>query len=418
MSVYAYRNGILCMEEVPLATIAARSETPFHAYSTRSLQQAYLAYDKAFAGKDVLICFAVKANCNPAVIKTLGALGAGADVVSLGELLQARRVGIPADRIVFSGVGKTRQDMKEALKQGIFQINIESESELRLLDSVAQSLGKVAKIAIRVNPDVAPETHAKIATGHGETKFGVPWRDAMDMYQLAANLPGISAVGVAVHIGSQITSLAPFEKAFTKVVELVDELRRFGHDIRRIDFGGGLGIDYQNETLPNVENYARMVLKLVEPLKCKLIFEPGRFIAGPAGVLVTRVLHIKEAPGKTFAIIDAGMNDFMRPALYDARHRIFPLRKETGASRPYTVVGPVCETTCSFGDDLPLPADLKAGDLLAIMATGAYGSVLGSTYNLRLPAPEIMVSGDRFSLVRRRPTYEELNQFYRLPVWS
>jgi diaminopimelate decarboxylase len=406
------------MEEVPLANIAAQSGTPFHVYSTRALQQAYLAYDKAFSGKDALICFAVKANCNPAVIKTLGALGAGADVVSVGELLQARRVGIPASKIVFSGVGKTRHEMKEALRQDIFQINIESESELRLLDQVAQELGKVAQIAIRVNPDVEPETHAKIATGHGETKFGVPWDAVMDMYQLAANLPGINAVGVAVHIGSQITTLGPFEKAFAKVVELVDALRRFGHNIRRIDFGGGIGIDYENETLPNIDNYAKMVLKLTEQLKCKLIFEPGRFLAGPAGALVTQVIHIKKAPGKTFAIIDAGMNDFMRPALYDARHRILPLKKAAGATQPFTVVGPVCETTCSFGDDIQLPADLQAGDFLAIMATGAYGSVLGSTYNMRLPAPEIMVSGDRFTLVRRRPTYEEINQFYRLPVWS
>jgi diaminopimelate decarboxylase len=332
--------------------------------------------------------------------------------------LQARRVGIPAERIVFSGVGKTRHDLTEALKQGIFQINVESESELHLLNQVAQELGKVAKIAIRVNPDVEPDTHAKISTGQSDTKFGVPWEQVIDLYQQAANLPGLAAVGVAVHIGSQITTLAPFEAAFTKVVELVDTLRGFGHDIRRIDFGGGIGIDYQNETVLNIDAYAKMVLRLTEPLKCKLIFEPGRFLAGPAGVLVTRVLHLKETGSKTFAIVDAGMNDFMRPALYEARHRLFPLQKDSGPTRPYSVVGPVCETSCSFGDDVVLPASLKPGDLLAIMATGAYGTVLGSTYNIRLPAAEVMVSGDKFALVRRRPTYEELNQFYRLPVWA
>lgn len=419
MHHFNYSGGRLHCEGVDLETIASAVGTPCYVYSSATLVRHARVIAEAFRGQSVLIAFSVKANGNLAVLATLAAQGCGADVVSGGELLRARKAGIPASRIVFSGVGKTAAEMALALEQGIHQFNVESAAELRLLSDVASRLGREAPIALRVNPDVAAGGHPNISTGKSGDKFGVPWGEAEALYAEAASLPGIRAVGVDVHIGSQIGDLAPMRAAFEKVVGLALRLREQGHAIGRIDVGGGLGIAYKEGDAPAPPSaYAAMISEVMAGQSFEVILEPGRVIAGNAGVLLTTALYEKQAPDRTFLIIDAGMNDLIRPALYGAYHDILPL-DEPAPGQPhktYDVVGPICESTDKFASGRRLPA-VSAGDRLAFMSAGAYGAVLSSAYNARPLVPEVLVEGDRFEIVRRRPGFEESVGLEKVPEW-
>lgn len=419
MTAFPYRDGILHAESVALPAIADAVGTPFYCYSSARLEANYRAFADAFAGQDASICFAVKANSNQAVIRTLARLGAGADVVSEGEMRRVLAAGVPADRIVFSGVGKTRSEMKAALEAGIFQFNVESLPELEALSDVATSLGVTAPVGIRVNPDVDAKTHAKISTGKKENKFGIDIDHARAAYARAAELPGIRPVAVAVHIGSQLTDLEPFRHAFERVALLVLALRSAGHDIRRVDLGGGLGIVYAAETPPVPADYAALVREVVGDLGCHITLEPGRALVGDAGILVSRVVYRKAGTGRGFLIIDAAMNDLIRPSLYNAIHPIVPVREmpEDGTVALVDVVGPVCETGDTFATSVWLPLFLDSGDLVAITAAGAYGAVMASTYNTRPLAPEVLVSGSDFAVVRPRPSVESMIAADRLPPW-
>lgn len=419
MHHFSYSGGRLHCEGVDLDAIASAVGTPCYVYSSATLVRHAQVIAEAFRGQSVLIAYSVKANGNLAVLATLAGQGCGADVVSGGELLRARKAGIPASRIVFSGVGKTAAEMALALEQGIHQFNVESAGELRLLSAVAARLGKTAPIALRVNPDVAAGGHPNISTGKSGDKFGVPWGEAEALYAEAASLPGIKAVGVDVHIGSQIGDLAPMRAAFEKVVALALRLRGQGHDIRRIDVGGGLGIPYKEGDAPAPPSaYAAMISEVTAGHGFDVILEPGRVIAGNAGVLLTTALYEKQAPDRTFLIIDAGMNDLIRPALYGAHHDIVPLAEpEAGqAQKTYDVVGPICESTDKFASGRVLP-EVNAGDRLAFMSAGAYGAVLSSAYNARPLVPEVLVDGDRFEIVRRRPSFEESVGLEKVPEW-
>jgi diaminopimelate decarboxylase len=421
MHHFAYRDGVLHAEDVSLAHIAALVGTPFYCYATATIERHYRALQQAFAGLDTLLCYALKANSNQAVIATLGRLGAGMDVVSEGELRRALAAGVPTDRIIFAGVGKTREEMAFALRQGIRGFNVESEPELEALSQVAAGLGRTACIALRVNPDVDAKTHAKISTGKAENKFGVPYDDALRLYAKAASLPGIQVAGVHMHIGSQITDLQPFRGAFTLMRDLVGDLRRAGHAIVHLDIGGGLGVPYRSagsDILPSPDAYAAVVRETLGDLGLKIVLEPGRVIVANAGILVTRVLHVKRGRDKTFTVVDAAMNDLIRPTLYEAEHEIWPVSEPAANAAPVAqdVVGPVCET----GDYLALNRALPlfaAGDLVAFMSAGAYGAVMSSTYNSRLLAPEVLVKGADWSVVRPRPTYADLIGLDRLPEW-
>jgi diaminopimelate decarboxylase len=420
MHHFSYHNGILHAEAVNLAEVATKVGTPFYCYSTATLERHYNVFAAAFADVRALICYALKANSNQAVIKTLAKLGAGADVVSLGELMRARAAGVPPERLMFSGVGKTAAELAAAVDHGIFCINVESEPELVLLAEIASAKGREASIALRVNPDVDAKTHAKIATGKSENKFGIPISRARDVYTHAAKLKGIRVSGVDMHIGSQITELAPFGDAFALLSDFVRTLRADGHHIDHVDLGGGLGIPYRedNDPPPLPQAYAEVVKQATRGLDCTLIFEPGRLIVGNAGILVTRVIYVKQGEGKTFVVVDAGMNDLIRPTLYEAHHEIRPL-KAPPADAPHAlvdVVGPVCET----GDFLALDRDMpvpQAGDLLAVMTAGAYGAVQAGTYNTRALIPEIMVKADAWDVVRPRVDVEQLIALDRLPSW-
>ena len=419
MNHFAYQSGTLHAEDVDLATLADEVGTPFYCYSTATLERHYRVFASALP-KDTLIAFSVKANGNLAVLKTLGLLGAGADVVSGGELKKALAAGIPANCIVFSGVGKTKSEMQLGLEAGIYQFNVESEPELEALSEVALAMNKRAPVTIRVNPDVDAKTHAKITTGTSETKFGIPWSRAREAYALAARLGGVEIVGVDVHIGSQVTDLAPFAEAFRRVAELVKQLRADGHTIARADLGGGLGVPYlkDNSPPPDPAEYGALAARLKTELDVELIVEPGRLIAANAGVMVSRVLYVKQGEAKTFLILDAGMNDLLRPALYDAHHEIVSVR-EPAAAHPrhrYDVVGPVCETTDLFARDRDLP-ELKASDLVAFLTAGAYGAVMSSAYNARPPAPEVLVRGGQWSVVRPRIADDALIAADRIPPW-
>jgi len=419
MNHFQYRDGVLCAEDVRLDLLAEAAGTPFYCYSSATLARHY----KVFAGAlppGSLIAFSVKANGNLAVLKTLANLGAGADVVSGGELAKALAAGIPAGKIVFSGVGKTQREMRSALEAGIYQFNVESEPELAALDEVAGSMGMRAPTTLRINPDVDAKTHAKITTGTAESKFGIPFTRAREAYAHAARLAHIEIVGIDVHIGSQITDLEPFETAFTLVAELVTSLRADGHNITRLDLGGGLGVPYENSNMPPPDpgEYGAMVARVTRDLGCTLSFEPGRLIAANAGVLVSRVIYVKHGDAKTFLIIDAGMNDLIRPALYDAHHEIAAVMEPAiGSPRlKYDVVGPVCETSDLFAAGRPLP-ELKSGDLVAILSAGAYGAVMASDYNARPAACEVLVSGEQWGIVRPRETYADLIAKDRIPDW-
>jgi diaminopimelate decarboxylase len=426
MHHFAYRRGVshnnvLHAEEVDLADLAAAIGTPFYCYSTATLERHYRVFAEAFAAAPgALVCYSVKANSNLGVLATLARLGAGMDVVSEGELRRALAVKVPPERIVFSGVGKTRDEMAVALDAGIFAFNVESEAELLALSEVAAARGAIARIAFRVNPDVDAKTHHKIATGKAENKFGVPFEQAPHLYALASRLPGIAPSGVHMHIGSQITELAPFKNAFALLKELVGSLRDAGFAIEFINLGGGLGIPYRSDqpAPPLPEDYARLVAAEVGDLGVRLLFEPGRMIAGNAGVLVSRVLYVKRGASKTFTIVDAAMNDLMRPTLYEAYHEILPVTEPAPGTRTIVtdVAGPVCET----GDYLALARilpELKAGDLISVMTAGAYGAVLASEYNSRLLVPEVLVAGNRYSVTRPRPSYDEMLAKERLPNW-
>jgi len=420
MDHFDYVAGRLHAEDVPIERIAEAVGTPFYVYSTATLERHYRVFAEALAGTDHLIAYSLKANGNLAVVATLARLGAGADVVSGGELARALAAGVPAGRIVFSGVGKTAEEMRAALAAGIHQFNVESEPELEALDAVARSMGKVAPITIRVNPDVDARTHAKIATGKSENKFGVPIARARAVYAHAAGLPGVRVVGIDVHIGSQLTDLAPFEAAFTRVAGLAAELRADGHEISRLDLGGGLGIPYRrsNEAPPLPFDYGALIKRTVGHLDCEITIEPGRLIVGNAGLLVTRIVYRKQGEGRDFLIVDAAMNDLVRPAMYDAWHDIVPVVEPAPDTPvgPVDVVGPVCETGDTFARHRELP-HLGAGDLIAFRSAGAYGAVMSSEYNTRPLVPEVLVRGDHFEVIRKRPTYAEMLARDTLPAW-
>ncbi len=420
MNHFDYRDGVLHAEEVAIPEIAAAVGTPFYCYSTATLSRHFRVFSEAFAGLDALVCYAMKANSNQAVLKTLARLGAGADVVSEGELRRALAAGIAADRILFSGVGKTAREMDFALQAGILCFNVESEPELELLSARAAALGRVAPVSLRINPDVDAKTHRKISTGKAENKFGIPWQRAREVYARAARLPGIRVTGIDTHIGSQITELEPFDAAFGLLVELVATLRGDGHAIDHVDLGGGLGIPYRfdNDPPPLPDAYAAVVRKHVTALGIKVMFEPGRLIVGNAGILVSQVIFVKEGDAKNFVIVDAAMNDLVRPTLYDAFHDIRPvmLPPADAPRMKVDVVGPVCETGDFLGLDRDLPR-FEAGDLIAVGTAGAYGAVQSGTYNSRLLVPEVLVDGDRFAVVRQRQTYDELIGLDRLPDW-
>ena len=420
MDHFLYKDGVLHAEDVSLAEIAAAVGTPVYVYSTATLLRHFHLFDDALSGMDHLVCYAMKANSNQAVLRTLAQAGAGMDVVSGGEYRRAKAAGVPGDRIVFSGVGKTREEIELALTGGIRQFNVESEPEMILLDIVARELGKVAPITIRVNPDVDAKTHAKIATGKSENKFGIPIARAREVYAMAANLPGLEIVGIDVHIGSQLTDLAPFEQAYGKVAELTEVLRADGHNIRRLDLGGGLGIPYErsNTAPPLPTDYGAMVQRTLGHLGCEVEIEPGRLIAGNAGVLVSEVIYLKSGEGRDFLILDAAMNDLIRPAMYDAWHDIVPLNEPApGAEpRPVDIVGPVCESGDTFAKQRMMPV-LGAGDLVAFRSAGAYGAVMSSEYNSRPLIPEVLVNGDQFAVIRPRPSFDEMINRDTIPEW-
>jgi diaminopimelate decarboxylase len=420
MHHFAYRDGVLSAEAVDLVTLAEAVGTPFYCYASATLERHYRVFAGAFADVDALVCYSLKANSNQAVIATLARLGAGADVVSEGELLRARAAGVAPEKIMFSGVGKTERELALAVDHGILCVNVESEAELELLAAIAAGKGRTADISIRVNPDIDPKTHAKIATGKAENKFGIPISRAREVYARAARLDGVRVAGVDMHLGSQITELDPFGDAFALLADFVAVLRADGHAITHLDLGGGLGIPYRedNEPPPDPDAYAAVVKRATRGLGCRLIFEPGRLIVGNAGILVTRVLYVKRGEAKTFVIVDAGMNDLVRPTLYDAHHDIRPVREPAaGAPRIIAdIVGPVCES----GDFIALDRSLVApqpGDLLAIMSAGAYGAVQAGTYNSRALVPEVLVRADEWALVRPRVTAAELIALDRLPGW-
>ncbi len=420
MNHFDYRNGVLHAEAVDLAALADAVGTPFYCYSTATLERHYRVFTEAFADVESLVCYSLKANSNQSVLRTLARLGAGADVVSGGELKRARAAGIPADRIVFSGVGKTETELRAALAEDVLCINVESEPELELLSHLAVETGRTARISIRVNPDVDSGTHAKISTGKSENKFGVPLRRAREVYARAAKLSGIKITGVDVHIGSQITDLVPLEAAFRILADFVQTLRADGHTISHVDFGGGLGIPYYlDQTAPPAPAaYAAMVKRVTHNLGCKLMFEPGRMIVGNAGILVARVIYLKQGDAKNFVVIDAAMNDLIRPTLYEAHHDILPVRQPTAGAQHIVadVVGPVCETGdyLALGRTMPEPT---SGDLLAIMTAGAYGAVQSGTYNTRPLVPEVLVKDDRYAVVRPRVEVDALIAMDSVAPW-
>src|ERR1700760_732503 len=420
MNHFDYRNGVLHAEAVNLIDLAQTVGTPFYCYSTATLERHYRVFSEAFAGEKAVVCYAMKANSNQSVLRTLAKLGAGADVVSGGELKRALAAGIPANRIVFSRGGKAQPDLRAALPADIHCLNVESEPELDLLSRLAVETGRTARISVRVNPDVDAGTHAKISTGKSENKFGIPLTHAREVYARAAALPGIQVTGTDMHIGSQITDLAKMETAFRILAEFVQTLRADGHNITHVDFGGGLGIPYymDREAPPAPDAYAAMVKRVTHNLGCTLMFEPGRMIVGNAGILVTRVIYVKHGDGKNFVIIDAAMNDLIRPTLYEAHHDILPVQRPARDAKTMVadVVGPVCETGDYLALDRTLP-EPKPGDLLAIMTAGAYGAVQAGTYNTRPLIPEVLVKDDQYAVVRPRVDVDALIAMDKPAPW-
>ena len=420
MDHFLYKNGQLHAEDVAISEIAAAVGTPFYCYSAATLARHYHLFTEALSPLPHLVCFAIKSLSNVAVLKLLGDLGAGMDVVSGGEYLRAKAAGVPGDRIVFSGVGKTRDEMRLALNGGIRQFNVESEPELRALSQVASSMGMVAPITIRVNPDVDARTHAKIATGKKDNKFGIDIDRAPAVYAEAATLPGLAVIGIDVHIGSQLTELEPFEQAYLKVADLTLRLRSEGHTITRLDLGGGLGIPYTrtNEAPPLPSDYGALIKRTVGHLGCEIEIEPGRMISGNAGILVSKVIYVKNGAARDFLILDAAMNDLIRPSMYDAHHDIDPVVQPAPSteSHPFDVVGPVCETGDTFAKGRNMPP-LAEGDLVAFRSAGAYGAVMASEYNTRPLIPEVLVKDDHFAVIRARPTFDEMINRDTIPEW-
>ena len=412
------REDRLFAENVDVTAIAEHIGTPFYCYSTATLRQHYTRLKDAFAQNEVTICYSVKANSNLGVIATLADLGSGADVVSEGELRRALLSGIPAEKIVFSGVGKTEAEMTYALNADIAQFNVESRAELEQLSEVATKQGKTARISLRVNPDIDAGTHEKISTGKAENKFGIAWDEAEASYAKAATLPGLEIVGIDIHIGSQITELTPFRNAFTKVADLLKKLTDAGHNIKTLDLGGGLGIPYRPEDAPppSPEDYANLIDEIFGDSGCRIFLEPGRLIAGNAGILVTSVIRTKKGEAKNFIIVDAAMTELMRPTLYGAYHDIQPVITNGNVQDVWDVVGPVCETGDFLGSERSLPEPQK-GDLLAIFTCGAYGASLGSSYNTRLSAPEVLVDNEKFEIIRARPQYDDILALEKVPDW-
>jgi diaminopimelate decarboxylase len=420
MNHFEFRDGVLHAEGVPVPEIAKAVGTPFYCYSTATLERHYNVFSKSFTGLDALVCYALKANSNQAVIATLARLGAGADVVSEGEMRRALAAGVPANKILFSGVGKTAREIDFALAAGILCFNVESEPELELLSQRAAAAGKTAPVSLRINPDVDAKTHKKISTGNAENKFGIPRQRAREVYARAAQLPGLKVRGIDMHIGSQITDLQPFDDAFAIMAELVAMLRADGHYIEHVDFGGGLGVPYRvdNEPPPHPDAYADIIRRHAGKLGVKVMFEPGRMIVANAGILVSEVIYLKEGGARYFLIVDAAMNDLIRPTLYDAFHDIVPVVRQPDGGPRMTgdVVGPVCETGDYLGLSREMP-QLKPGDLIALATAGAYGAVQAGTYNSRLLVPEVLVKGDEYHVVRPRRTFEELIGLDSLPAW-
>lgn len=418
MDHFNYRDGQLYAEDVSVAEIAASVGTPFYVYSTATLVRHFQLFDDALDGMDHCICYAMKAASNQAILKTLGNLGAGMDVVSGGEYRRAISAGIPPEKVVFSGVGKTLEEITLALQNGIRQFNVESDSELEQISATASSMNKIAPIAIRINPDVDAQTHEKIATGKAENKFGIPISRARDVYSKASKMPGISIVGIDLHIGSQLTDLEPFQKAYQKLADLTQILRQDGHKIKRLDLGGGLGIPYEkNKSAPPLPvEYGKMVRKVLGHLDCEIEIEPGRLIVGNAGILVSSVLGLKNGDNRNFLILDAAMNDLIRPAMYDAYHDIIPVKQLSSPEAVYDVVGPVCETGDTFAKKRTMP-ELSKNDLVAFRSAGAYGAVMSSEYNTRPLIPEVMVNKNEFSIIRKRPSYEEIIERDIIPDW-
>ncbi len=420
MDHFLYRDGQLHAEDVPVAQIAADVGTPFYCYSTATLTRHFQLFDEALSDLPHLVCFAMKSNSNQAVLRTLADLRAGMDVVSGGEYARARAAGVPGDRIVFSGVGKTADEIRMALTEGVRQFNVESEPEMRAISAVASAMGATAPITIRVNPDVDAKTHAKISTGKKEDKFGIPITRAREVYAEAAALPGLKVVGIDVHIGSQLTNLAPFELAYTKIADLTEQLRADGHEIIRLDLGGGLGIPYarSNEVPPLPSDYGALVARTVGHLGCEIEIEPGRLISGNAGILVSTVIYEKQGEERDFLILDAAMNDLIRPAMYEAYHDIVPVREATPGATPacYDIVGPVCESGDTFAKRRDM-ARLSAGEMVAFRSAGAYGAVMSSEYNSRPLIPEVLVHGDQFAVIRKRPSYAEMIARDTIPEW-
>ncbi len=420
MDHFLYRDGALFAEDVPISEIAAAVGTPFYVYSTATLLRHFKLFDDALEGTDHLVCYAMKAASNQAILKTLAQAGAGMDVVSGGEYLRAKAAGVPGDKIVFSGVGKTADEIRTALTGGIRQFNVESEPEMQVINAVALDLGVIAPITVRVNPDVDAKTHAKIATGKSENKFGIPISRASEVYALAASLPGLEVIGIDVHIGSQLTELEPFELAYNKVAELTERLRSEGHNIRRLDLGGGLGIPYtrSNDAPPLPVEYGAMIKKTLGHLGCEIEIEPGRLIAGNAGLMVSKVIYVKSGEDRDFLILDGAMNDLIRPAMYEAHHDIVAVYEPAAGveQRPYDIVGPVCESGDTFAKQRNMPP-LKSGDLIAFRSAGAYGAVMSSEYNTRPLIPEVLVNGDQFAVIRERPSFDEIINRDTIPEW-
>ena len=420
MDHFLYQGGVLHAEDVPVAEIAAAVGTPFYVYSTATLLRHFRLFDEALDWGPHLVCYAMKAASNQAILATLAQAGAGMDVVSEGEYRRAKAAGVPGDKIVFSGIGKTADEIRTALTGGIRQFNVESEPEMQVLSAVASELGAEAPITIRVNPDVDAKTHAKIATGKSENKFGIPIARAREVYAMAAKLPGLKVIGIDVHIGSQLTDLEPFELAYKKVADLTETLRADGHEISRLDLGGGLGIPYarSNAAPPLPTDYGRLIERTVGHLGCEIEIEPGRLIAGNAGLLVSKVIYVKNGEGRDFLILDAAMNDLIRPAMYDAWHDIVPVNEPEPGAEPATfdIVGPVCESGDTFAKARPMPP-LASGDLVAFRSAGAYGAVMSSEYNTRPLIPEVLVHGDQFAVIRARPTFDEIINRDTIPQW-
>jgi len=415
---FSYKEQQLHVEQLSVKQIAEQVKTPFYCYSQALIEQAYQNYADNLTELDTLICYAVKANTNQAIIKTLADLGAGADVVSAGELKRALLAGVQANKIVYSGVAKTEDEIAFALEQDIFQFNLESENELQRVSKIAAQLNKTAHIAFRINPDVDAKTHAKISTGKSENKFGIPISRARAIYNMAAALPGIKIQGVDVHIGSQLTCLEPFNNAFLLIQELVIDLRNDGHDIKIIDLGGGLGVNYRDGDMADsaIAEYCKKVANLFKDMNCKLVLEPGRSLVAESGILVSSVVYKKKGEKRTFLIIDAAMNDLIRPSMYDAYHDIIAINK-TERTETYDVVGPICESGDTFATQREMEA-VDEGDLVAISMVGAYGAVMSSSYNTRLTAPEILVKGNQFSVIKARPTYEDLIGLDKTASWQ